>query len=73
LLIVLYLLGLYFGIIVVIVGFALCFTRIDYLLKGEYSPEQRTTTMIMVASYALYLSLTTAVALVAGGALYGII
>ena len=73
LLIVLYLLGLYFGIIIVIVGFALCFTRIDYLLKGEYSPEQRTTTMIMVASYALYLSLTTAVALVAGGALYGII
>jgi len=73
LLVVLYLFGLYFGIIAVIAGFALCFTRIDYLLKAEYDLKQRSLTMTMVVSYTVWLTLTTVVALVLGGALSSIL
>jgi len=69
LLAVLYLTGLFFGIIAVIVGFALCFARMDFLLKGDYSLEKRSMMMIMVVSYVVWLSLTTVVALLLGGAL----
>jgi len=69
LLAVLYLTGLYFGIIAVIAGFALCFTRIDYLLKASYDLKNRSMTMTMVASYVVWLTLTTVVALILGGIL----
>ena len=69
LLVVLYLPGLYFGIIAVIAGFALCFSKIDYLLKAPYDLGSRPMTMTMVISYTVWLTITAVVSLLLGGIL----
>ncbi|MDR2035649.1 MAG: prenyltransferase [Coriobacteriales bacterium] len=67
LLIVVYLPGLYAGIVAVIGGFAICFTRIDTLLKGPYDLKNRSTMMNTVVSYAAWLFIATVIGLVLGG------
>jgi len=73
LLLVLYLLGLYFGMIVVVAGFALCFPKINYLRRGAYDLNTRSKTMLAVVSYTTWLCLTTVFALLLGGVLDAVV
>lgn len=62
--------GLYWGIIIAVVGFVICIPKINRLLKGPYNLINRREMMQTVVSYNRWLQVATALALITGGAFY---